>query len=143
MTHALRNSLILLTITAIGCVGSDPTRQPEQRSSALNSDGTIGPRVDLSTALVQLYGEPLATYTRTKPAQGKKIDFNNATVRSYRAYLSGLRKDFKTWLRSNAPKARVTGDFDISLNAVAVSLNGESLAKIAAASIVKHHRRRP
>ena len=89
--------------------------------------------VDVDYALVQLNGDPLATYSKTKPAQGKKIDFNSATVKSYRALLSALRNDFKQWLRVNAPKAKVTGEFDVSLNAVAIKLNGEALAKIGTA----------
>jgi minor extracellular serine protease Vpr len=44
-----------------------------------------------------------------------------------------LRNDFKAWLRTNAPNAKITGQFDISLNAVSVQLNGESLQTIASA----------
>jgi subtilisin family serine protease len=98
------------------------------------SDATVAqPTVDTDYALVQLNGEPLATYVKTKPPQGKKIDFDNSATKSYRAQLSALRNDFKQWLRANAPKAKVSGEFDISLNAVAVKLNGESLAKVASA----------
>jgi minor extracellular serine protease Vpr len=39
-------------------------------------------------------------------------------------------------LRANAPKAKVTGEFDISLNAVAVQLNGTSLNQLRAAPMV-------
>ena len=83
-------------------------------------------RMDTGSALVQLAGEPLATDTRTKPPHGKKIDFDSSTVKSARAQLSALRNDFKAWLRANAPRAQVTGEFDLALNAVAVRLNGES-----------------
>ena len=44
--------------------------------------------------------------------------------KSYRALLSAQRNTFKKWLLANAPKARVTGSWDISLNAVSVKLNG-------------------
>ncbi len=102
------------------------------------TDATIsGPRVDTSTALVQLRGDPLATYVKTKPPQGKKVDFDSNTVKSYRAQLSALRNDFKAWLRANAPKAKVTGEFDTALNAVSVQLNGVSLATIAGAPMVQ------
>jgi minor extracellular serine protease Vpr len=92
---------------------------------------------DASSALVQLNGDPLSTYTKTKPAQGKKIDFSSNTTKSYRAQLSALRNDYKAWLRANVPQAKVTGEFDISLNAVAVQLNGATLAQVAAAPQVK------
>ena len=102
------------------------------------SDGS-GSRVrqDTGMALVQLNGEPLATYVSTKPAQGKKIDFDSNTVKSRRAQLSALRNDFKQWLRANLPQASVTGEFDISLNAVSVKLAGATLAQVAAAPMVR------
>ena len=94
-------------------------------------------RMDTGSALVQLAGEPLATDTRTKPPHGKKIDFDSSTVKSARAQLSALRNDFKAWLRANAPRAQVTGEFDLALNAVAVRLNGEALSTLAAAPMVR------
>ena len=108
-------------------------------ASALTAASALaaGGGQDTAAALVQLNGDPLATYAKTKPAQGKKIDFNSNTVKSYRAQLSALRNDYKAWLRANVPQAKITGDFDISLNAVAVQLNGASLNQIAAAPMVK------
>lgn len=97
-----------------------------------------GPRMDTEYALVQLAGDPLSTYTKTKPPQGKKIDFDSNTVKSYRAQLVAQRNEFKSWLRKNAPHAKVTGEFDISLNAVSIKLNGVSLEKIANAPMVVH-----
>src|SRR4051812_41844331 len=53
---------------------------PRQNSDASTS---ARPTQDTSTALVQLNGDPLSTYVKTKPPQGKKIDFNSNTVKSY------------------------------------------------------------
>jgi minor extracellular serine protease Vpr len=92
---------------------------------------------DNSSALVQLNAEPLATYASTKPAPGKKIDFNSNSVKAYRAQLAALRNDYKAWLRANVPQAKVTGEFDIALNALAVQLNGATLAQVSATSMVK------
>ena len=92
---------------------------------------------DAASALVQLVGDPLSTYARTKPAQGKKIDFDSSAVKSYRAQLSALRNDYKAWLRANVPQAKVTGEFDIALNAVAVQLNGATLQQISVAPMVQ------
>lgn len=100
------------------------------------TDGVTNPAVDTGSAIVQLNGDPLSTYVRTKPAQGKKIDFSSNTTKSYRAQLSALRNDFKQWLKANAPSANVTSEFDIALNAVAVKLNGTTLGKIASAPMV-------
>ena len=93
-------------------------------AAAAASDGG-GSRAtqDTGYAIVQLDAEPLATAARTKPPKGKKIDFSSSSVKSYRALLSKQRNDYKAWLRANVPQARVTGEFDISLNAVAVKLN--------------------
>ena len=80
--------------------------------------------------------DPVATAAKTKPAQGKKIDWAGTNVRAYRAELSSRRNQFKQWLKTAAPKARVTGEFDISLNAVAVQLNGTSLATLRTSPLV-------
>ncbi|MGZ4356327.1 MAG: S8 family serine peptidase [Gaiellaceae bacterium] len=102
------------------------------------TDGaSAAPSIDTGSAIVQLNGDPLSTYVKTKPAHGKKIDFSNTSVKSYRAQLNNLRNDFKAWLRSNAPSANVVGEYDISLNAVAVRLNGTPLGTIASAPLVK------
>lgn len=119
---------LALALTASGAVAGGGT---------VSDLGSSAPSVDTSSAIVQLNGDPLSTYVKTKPAPGKKIDFSNSTTKSYRAQLSALRNDFKQWLRANAPAAKVTGEFDISLNAVAVQLNGTSLGTIASAPMVK------
>ena len=103
------------------------------------TDSTVQqPAQDIGHALVQLEGEPLSTYVKTKPPRGKKIDFDQSTVKSYRAQLSALRNAFKVWLRINVPNASVTGEFDIALNAVAVKLGGASLAQVSAAPMVRY-----
>ena len=124
-------AILVLTVSVVG---------PAFAAAGGNSSDTsiTGPRVDTTTALVQLKADPLSTYSRTKPLQGKKIDFNSKTVKSYRALLASQRNQFKTWLKMNAPQTRVTGNFDIALNAVSVQLNGVALEKIASAPMVKH-----
>jgi subtilisin family serine protease len=102
------------------------------------TDGTAAvSTVDADYAIVQLNGEPLSTYVKTRPGPGKKIDFNNSTTKSYRAQLSALRNSFKQWLQKAAPKAKITGSWDISLNAVSVKLNGTSLATLRSSSLVR------
>src|SRR5436305_2173871 len=125
-------SSIGLSVIALG-VGGSATTRPNANADAFNP----GPDVDRSSAIVQLKGDPLSTHSITKPAAGKKIDFKNNNVRSYRAQLSAGRNEFKRWLRAKAPRARVTSEYDISLNAVAVELNGTPLQTIAAAPMVE------
>src|SRR5881396_1926036 len=118
---------LALTIAVAGATAGGPV-----------SDGPpAAPGIDTGSAIVQLNGDPLSTYVKTKPAPGKKIDLSSSTVKSYRAQLSALRNDFKQWLKANAPAAKVTGEFDIALNAVAVQLNGTPLSVIRSAPQVK------
>lgn len=113
-------SVVLLSAGAAG-IAAPVSATPTGGDSA-NVSG-----VDRSRALVQLAGDPITTSAKTKPAQGRKIDWAGQNVRSYRAQLSAQRNEFKRWLRVNAPKAKVTGEFDISLNAISLELNGTSL----------------
>lgn len=132
----LRSSFALLAIASIVLTGPALAASGGQR---LTDGGTeTRATVDTSYALVQLNGDPLSTYVKTKPAQGRKIDFNSNTVKSYRAQLSALRNDFKRWLQSSAPRAKITGSWDLSLNAVGVSLNGTKIDLLRTAPQVKH-----
>ncbi len=91
---------------------------------------------DKTTAIVQLMGAPLSTDPRTKPAAGKKIDFNNSVTKSERAQLRAIRQDFKTWLRTFAPSVRINGEYDVAIHAVSVSLNGAALTTLRTAPMV-------
>jgi minor extracellular serine protease Vpr len=132
-TRQMFNGFVVAAVAALGLVMAG-TLAATPNDDATSTQATQ----DTSSALVQLNGDPLSTYTRTKPPQGKKIDFYSNTTKSYRAQLSALRNDYKAWLKANVPQAKVTGEFDISLNAVAVQLNGATLAQVAAAPQVKH-----
>ncbi len=123
-------SAIGLGVIAFGVGGSS---RPNVNADARGQ----GPDVDNTSAIVQLTGDPISTNPSTKPPHGRKIDFNSNAVRSYRAQLNAGRNEFKRWLRTNAPAARVTSEYDVSLNAVAVQLNGTPLATIAAAPMVQ------
>ena len=125
-------SSIVLSVIAFA-VGDSATTRPNANADAFNQ----GPDVDRLSAVVQLKGDPLTVNSTTKPAAGKKIDFKNNSVRSARAQLAAGRNEFKRWLRANAPRARVTSEYDVALNAVAVELNGTPLATIAAAPMVE------
>ncbi len=130
--HAVPRVLTAVAASAAMCLLAAP-------GARAASDGSTSARagVDTGYALVQLTAEPLATWQRSAPAKGKKIDFSSTTVKSYRALLSAARNDYKAWLRANVPQASVSGEFDISLNAVAVKLNGATLAQVAATPLVR------
>jgi subtilisin family serine protease len=133
LDNPFRRTLLCAALALAGlALGALPARA-DPRSDATSSQ----PSQDRAYALVQLTGEPLATYVKTKPPQGKKIEFDSSTVKSYRAQLAALRNDYRAWLKANVPQAQVTGQFDISLNAVAVKLNGATLAQVSATSMVR------
>ncbi|HEY4271389.1 MAG TPA: S8 family serine peptidase [Candidatus Udaeobacter sp.] len=129
----LISSSIALSMIALGVGNRSVTTRPNPNADSFSQ----GPAVDTSSVIVQLKGDPLSTYSGTKPAHGRKIDFNSDAVRSYRAQLKAGRDQFKQWLSSNAPSATVTSEYDISLNGVAVDLSGTPLATIAAAPMVQ------
>jgi minor extracellular serine protease Vpr len=126
----------LLVTVAFAPFGGASPRSASRLANSDDRSTSNRQSVDKTTALVQLVGDPLSTDARTTPAKGKKIDFDSAAVKSVRARLSAERNDFKQWLKQNAPRARVTGHFDISLNAVTVKLNGESLSTIRSSNLV-------
>jgi len=133
LENSFRRTVLCAALAMAGlALGALPARA-DPRSDATSTR----PDQDRAYALVQLAGEPLATYVKTKPPQGKKIDFDNSAVKSYRAQLAALRSDYRAWLKTNVPQAQVTGQFDISLNAVAVKLNGATLAEVSATSMVR------
>ncbi|HEU0207786.1 MAG TPA: S8 family serine peptidase [Candidatus Udaeobacter sp.] len=129
----LISSSIALSMIAFGVGKHSVTTRPNPNADTFGH----GPAVDTSSVIVQLKGDPLSTSSVTKPVHGQKIDFNSNAVRSYRAQLKAARNEFKQWLRSNAPAATVTSEYDIALNGVAVELNGTPLATIAAAPMVQ------
>lgn len=132
----LRTALALAAVAALVMSVPVSATGPVRRSAVSTDSTATRATVDRAYALVQLKGEPLATYVKTKPAPGRKIDLASSTTKAYRAQLAALRNDFKKWLSVNAPKARVTGGWDISLNAVSVRLNGTTLARLRTAPLV-------
>ncbi len=138
MNKRLFNVLAIVAMLAIAFSVVGTAWAASGGNGGSNSDSpNTGPFVDTTSALVQLKGAPLSTDAQTRPPQGKKINFNSNTVKSYRALLSAERNSFRQWLQANAPKAQITGQFDISLNAVSVQLNGTPLTALATAPMVQ------
>ena len=110
---------------------------PLTASGSAPQAAPLDPTISTDSALVELVGDALSVSPRSRPAKGKKIDFSSASVKSERARLSATRNDFKQWLRANAPSAQVTGEFEVALNAVGVTLNGTSLETLRSAPMVR------
>ena len=102
------------------------------------TDGNQGkkPLRDTSVAIVQLTGTPLATASNIDRGKSNRVNFNGARTKAYRTQLRLTRDAFRDWMKVNAPKARISKGFDISLNAVVVKLNGTSLATLRLSPLV-------
>jgi subtilisin family serine protease len=135
--HSKTNRTWHAALLALGVLATTLAISGTAQSQS-QSDGAVAPQAgqDTSSAIVQLTGDPLSTAVQTRPSQGKKINFNNSSVKAYRAQLSALRNQYKQWLHANVPQANVTSEFDIALNAVAVQLNGATLQQISATPLV-------
>jgi minor extracellular serine protease Vpr len=147
-SHSRPNLIVFYTRTAIAAtllilgaamfsVAASGGGGLKSRPNASTDNFKKGPVLDKSSVIVQLKGDPLSKESSTKPAPGKKIDFKSTKVKSYRAQLASRRNELKQWLHTYAPKAKVTSEYDISLNAVAVQLNGTSLDTIKGAPMVQ------
>jgi len=127
-----RRSLALLAAGAAAIAGVaggvTASAAPGTPSKNPNSDATVTTGVDSTSAVVGLSLAPLATDPKIAPAKGKKVDFDSSAAKSERAKLVAQRNTFKQWLKSNAPGAQVTGEYDVAVNAVAVRLNGTALS---------------
>jgi subtilisin family serine protease len=92
---------------------------------------------DKTSATIVFKGQPVATYNgsikgyaKTKPAPGKKVNPNSAAAKKYLGYLKDQHSAYATWLRKNAPGAKITSNLYLTLNAVTVTLNGNTLKKV-------------
>src|SRR5437868_5761555 len=133
---AIAAALLIVGAAMFSIAASGGDGSASSKPSASTDNYQKGPAVDKSSVIVVLKGDPVSKFS-SKSAPGKKIDFNNNNVKSYRAQLTAQRNDFKQWLQAYAPKAKITSQYDISLNAVAVQLNGTSRDTIAGAPMVQ------
>ena len=129
MKRPTLSAFALTALTALTLTGPVVT-SPAVSPAASDTSG-----FDTGSALVQLVGDPLSVAPRTRPVGGHKVDFASATVREERARLAAIRRDFRSWLRTNAPQARVTRELDTALHVVGVALNGTSLATLRRAPL--------
>jgi subtilisin family serine protease len=103
-------------------------------SNQFTSDASSAPtaNVDTGYAIVQLQGSPVATNPSIGAGNGHRVNLNAPAVQSYRSQLAQERNAYRQWLNANYPKANVTGQFDIALNALGVQLNGTPLSALSA-----------
>ncbi|CAN5641969.1 hypothetical protein BH10ACT10_BH10ACT10_08060 [soil metagenome] len=130
-----RRTLALLAagaaLTAGATTGLTASAAPASGPKDPSSDATVSTGLDSTSAIVGLSLAPLATDPSGAPTtKGGKRDLNSSAARSERAKIVAQRNAYKKWLQSNAPKAQVTGQYDVAVNAVAVRLNGTPLSAL-------------
>lgn len=111
---------------------------------APNTDGPGSSKVfDKKTAIVTFKALPLSTYDgrikgyeKTSPSKGK-LNPNSAAAKKYLGYLKNQHSAFQKWLQRNVPSAKVTSEYFVTLNGVAVKLNGVAKGKLAKSDLVK------
>jgi len=105
---------------------------PAQAANPNSGGASQSTGVDKTSVIVQLSGDSLATSTQVGRAKGR-VDLANGKTKNVQAQLAQQRNAFRTWLKANAPKAKITGEYDLALNGVAVRLNGTSADTLAKA----------
>lgn len=127
MTIRLRTATVAAVAFSLLAAGPVLAAGTTKVRSAVSTDSRGTASVDTTSAIVELKGTPLAVDSSLSKGQAKRVDFKSTKTKSARAVLVAIRNDFKQWLRANAPKARVTSEYDVALNAVSVDLNGTSV----------------
>jgi subtilisin family serine protease len=118
---------LALVLSATGASAAPPASRDATASTAV---------LDKTSAIVVLKSLPLATYdgrvagyAKTKVSSGK-LNPNSAAARKYAGYLAAKHSAFAKWLQTNVPSAKITSQYYVTLNAVAVKLNGAAIGKL-------------
>ena len=77
------------------------------------------------------YTGGIAGYPATEPTHGNKLDTSSAAVTKYRGLLGAEHANFKAWLHSNAPAMQAVQEYDLTMNGIAIALNGQSWNSLA------------
>ena len=74
--------------------------------------------------LVELSKQPVLIRARAASKTDGRVNLTSAAANQQRKALSDERAEFRSWLRRNAPDARIIGHHDLAGNAVTVRLRG-------------------
>ncbi len=120
---------IFLLVTVLSILSLGPilvTALDSGTDSAQAPDGILA-----DSAIISLKDQPLSSYdghipgyARTMPQPGQKLDLNSPAAQAYSTYLNNQHGLAKGWVQSNAPKVQVVDEYTVTLNAIAVKLNG-------------------
>ena len=144
---ALFAGVMLMASTASSAVGQSPdtsrfTATPLQPTGTIVGDfskafvrnGKVGVIVKLTDASAASYRGGVKNLKATNPAArgARSLDFKSNDLKAYRTYLKGKQDAFAARLTSGVNGAKITGRFDVVLNAVSAVVPSTDVAKIAA-----------
>lgn len=110
------------SIALVGVASAPANAAPDPNTDAPSSSASD---VDAGSVIVQLSLDPLSINTDVDKTKGK-VNTNGSKTKSTRAKLVAQRNALRQWMKTNAPDAKITGEYDFALNGVAVRLNGTS-----------------
>jgi subtilisin family serine protease len=144
---ALLAAVMLMASTASGAVGQSPdasrfTATPLKPTGTIVGDfskafvrnGKVGVIIKLTDASAASYRGGVKNLKATNPAArgASSLDFKSNDLKAYRAYLNGKQDAFAARLTSGVNGAKVTGRFDVVLNAISAVVPSTDVARIAA-----------
>jgi minor extracellular serine protease Vpr len=135
--HRLFVAAIVAALALLGpssIVARDPNTGASTHSRVFDKASAI---VVLKEIPASTYDGHITGYMKTRPDHGKKINPNSAAYKKYVGYLKQQQDAFQKWLQTNVPSAKITSSYVLTLNAVAVKLNGNAIGKIANSPYVK------
>lgn len=139
IVRRLKLALVLAMVALVAATSPAAAAAPPA-----SRDATASARVlDKASAIVVFKALPIATYDgrvhgyqKTRVTSGK-LNPSSAAARKYLGYLKAGHSAFAKWLKVNVPSAKITSNYYVTLNAVAVKLNGAAIGKLRRNTSVK------
>ena len=131
--HRFKSAIAFAAIAALiaaapaGAAGPPASRDATASTNVFDKTSAI---VVLKEQPVARYDGHLKGYEKTKVSSGK-LNPNRAAAKKYVGLLKSEHTAFAKWLQTNVPSAKITSQYYVTLNAVAVKLNGAALGKLA------------
>ena len=134
-----------LVIVLSGFFGNVAATSPNGNATGQNTTDYV--LVRFSDAPVADYTGGIAGYLATKPGNGNKLVLTSGAVIKYQTYLNNEHANYRSWLKTNVPKAEILAEYSITFNGFALLLHGASAKSLVngpkAAEIVPDSLYRP
>jgi minor extracellular serine protease Vpr len=93
------------------------------------SDGASSSSTD-DYAFVRFSDPPIASYDRTRPQHGQKLDLNAPAAKEYANSLAAQRQNYTKWLVKHYPQVEVVTEYGVTFNGLGLKLNGAALKDV-------------